>query len=57
MRPGKYKKELEGDYYEPVVDVLMVEKRGDFFYRLNLGFIVLQAWVKADRIFEDIVLA
>lgn len=56
-RPGKFKKELGYDYHEPFVDVLMVEKRGDFFYRLNLGFIVLQAWVKADRKFEDIVLA
>lgn len=57
MRPGKFKKELDDDYSEPVVDVLVVEKRGDFFYRLNRGFIVLQAWVKTDRIFEDIVLA
>ena len=40
----------------PVVNVLLIERKGDIAHRKELGWIYLHDWAKAERRFESIIL-
>lgn len=40
----------------PVINVMLIRREGQFSYRLGIGWVLFNSWIKAERVFETILL-